>query len=112
MAWKEFQGGTPLCGHDAEGVTIVLDEDHVGGARITLVKGSGPIPFAINCGICGCFVHTAYASTRAEAEGRFRDMRDGLDAILASMATIDPAGADRRMPDVDRRITEIVDRFG
>ena len=42
-----------------EGV-IVRDEQHDGGARITLERDCRNIPFAVTCAIQGWFVHTQY----------------------------------------------------
>ena len=66
LTWYPFDGGSTVGTIGTESGRILCDEEHAAGARITLEQG-GNTPFGITCGIYGCFVHTAFASTETEA---------------------------------------------
>jgi hypothetical protein len=61
--WSRFvdeKGAPAVTG--SEGGTIVLDEEHGLGARITLEKDGAIAPFTITCGIYGWMAHTRFFS--------------------------------------------------
>ena len=51
----------------AEGGTVIIDTEHSAGARITLEKDCGNIPFAITLGIYGLMMHTQFESNYENA---------------------------------------------
>jgi hypothetical protein len=81
MNWKPYEDGRSIGETGSERGTIVRDEEHADGARITLEE-AGTAPFAITCGIYGVMVHTAFFSSRQEAENAFETMRNELDEIM------------------------------
>ena len=58
--WRPYAHGTTVGQRGTEGGVIVRDEQHDGGARITLERDCRNIPFAVTCAIQGWFVHTQY----------------------------------------------------
>lgn len=66
----------------SESGTIVLDEEHEEGARITLERDGRFAPWAITCGIYGTFLHTAFASTEAEGRSKYAAMKESLVSIM------------------------------
>lgn len=62
--WRPYAHGTTVGQRGTEKGVIVRDEQHDGGARITLERDCRNIPFAVTCAIQGWFVHTL--STLAE----------------------------------------------
>ncbi len=88
---------------------ILRDEEHPAGARITLERDAGRIPFAITCGIYGFFLHTCYRGTEDVAHRAYAAMQRELARILdLSAAEPPPAGE----PDpVLAAISEFVENF-
>jgi hypothetical protein len=60
--WKVFENGNTLGNQGSEGGTIISDFENVNGARITLEKDCGRIPFGITFGVYGIMFHTHYES--------------------------------------------------
>ena len=58
--WKAFENGNTLGNQGSEGGIIISDFEKVNGARITVEKECGNIPFAITFGIYGTMFHTHY----------------------------------------------------
>ena len=60
-----------------------LDEQHPGGARITLERAGPTARWSITCVIPGLFEHTAYADSEAEGRRKVSEMKRDLEGILA-----------------------------
>ena len=82
ITWLPFDGGSTIGNRGSEEGTIVRDEEHALGARITLERGGVTAPFGLTCGIYGCMVHTAWASSEAEAIGKYDAMKSRLSDLL------------------------------
>ena len=82
--WYSFDDGATLGTVGSESGTILRDEEHPAGARITLERDGRNAPFAITCGIYGGrFLHTVFRRSEAEALTNYDAMRTRL-AELAS----------------------------
>lgn len=81
MVWNPFDSGQTLGTIGSENGIIICDEEHSAGARITLERG-GYAPFAITCGIYGAMMHTAFASSEAEARTKYDQMKRRLGELL------------------------------
>jgi len=66
----------------SENGTIIRDDEHAMGARITLERDTPTAPFAITCGVYGWMVHTRFFATEAEALAQFKEMKNALESIL------------------------------
>lgn len=60
--WTEIKNVQTIGTKGSEGGTIIADFENSDGARITLEKECGNIPFAITLGIYGLMFHTHYES--------------------------------------------------
>jgi hypothetical protein len=109
--WHPFDGGGTIGTAGSENGTIVSDDEHDLGGRITLEIKTRSAPFAITCGIYGWMVHTRYFGTENDASRAFDDMKVELDAIIRSIPMNDDPEGDRKMGDVCDRISDFVDRF-
>jgi hypothetical protein len=78
MTWHAFGDGRSTGTKGSEGGTIVLDEEHPGGARITLEQGGHTAPWAITCGVYGLMVHTRFFADRSTAEAEYEAMKRPL----------------------------------
>lgn len=74
--WNKYQGGATVGEVGNENGTIILDEEHSDGARITLEQNCRVnIPCAITAGIYGIMVHTVFASNKEEAGKMYKEMK-------------------------------------
>jgi hypothetical protein len=58
FSWHSFENGGTLGQAGSEEGTILRDEEHPLGARISLERDCRVAPFAITCGIYGWMLHT------------------------------------------------------
>jgi len=77
--WYPFDDGATLGTIGSESGTILRDDEHAAGARITLERDGRTAPFAITCGIYGGrFLHTVFRGSEAEAGTNYDAMRTRL----------------------------------
>ena len=62
MIDRDFENGETIGTKGCESGTIIHDIENSNGARITLEKECGSIPFVITIGIYGLMFHTHYES--------------------------------------------------
>lgn len=79
--WYPFQVGATLGQKGSEEGTILCDEEHPLGARITLER-DGHTPFAITCGIYGWMAHTRFFGVEKEASSEYLLMKNALSELL------------------------------
>jgi hypothetical protein len=103
--WYPIDNGQTLGTVGSEKGTILRDDKNDRGARITLEKCGYP-PFAITCGIYGLMAHTAFASTREEAEKQFVSMKTGIEEILRMLVNLSDSDTEAR-----ERIYKAVGKF-
>ena len=81
--WRPFDDGRTIGLEGSEGGTVLLDEEHPAGARITLESNGAVAPFAITCGIYGDMMHTRFVAKDGEARRDYALMRAALGGMLA-----------------------------
>ena len=81
VTWYPFDEDSTIGTLGSEKGTIICDEEHPDGARITLER-DGFAPFAITCGIYGWMVHTRFFSNQPEAQQAYDEMKIELDKVL------------------------------
>ena len=112
MAWTRYvnENGVPdEIGTD--GGTIVADDEHEHGARITLEQGGIPAPFSITCGIYGWMVHTRMFSSLDEARPAYDAMKPGLSEIVDLIPLRADPAVEEKTAHVVAAITAFVGRF-
>ena len=111
-AWSSFvdESGAPAV-TGSEGGTIVLDEEHGLGARITLEKDGAIAPFAITCGIYGWMFHTRFFSSLDEATQAYEVMKPELVTILEAIPFSSDPEVKEKSARVSKAISDFVDRF-
>jgi len=110
--WSRFvdeKGAPAVTG--SEGGTIVLDEEHGLGARITLEKDGAIAPFTITCGIYGWMAHTRFFSNLDEATHAYEAMKPELVTILETIPYSSDPEAEKKSARVSEAISGFVDRF-
>jgi hypothetical protein len=102
--WLPFENGETLGQTGSEQGTIVRDEEHPLGARITLERDSRVAPFAITCGIYGWMMHTRFFGSADEAESQYDLMKNSIAALLeaAEQSAGDEGGRQILMAGVSR----------
>jgi hypothetical protein len=108
--WHPFKEGSTIGTPGSEAGTIVLDDEHAVGGRITLER-DGRTPFAITCGIYGWMMHTRFFSNEAEARLAFDAMKEALATIVRSIPSTNDPDCEAKIKGVPDRIRAFVDRF-
>ena len=83
MSWNPFDSGKTIDLTGGEGGRIIRDEEHTGGARITLEQQCKMAPFAITCGIYGWMVHASFYADQMAAEDDYDHQKTELARILS-----------------------------
>lgn len=109
-AWHAFEGGASIGQRGSEEGVFVEDQEHAGGARISLERDTRVAPFAITCGVYGWFFHTRYFSTEEEARREFEAMKVELELIMDLLSGPASQG-DQTESAVLQAISRFVDRF-
>lgn len=107
--WREYDEGFSIGTSGSDVGVIVRDEEHAGGARITLEEDGSFAPFSITCGIYGWMFHTRYFSDEAEANEEFERMKVDLDEILQTIP-VDEDDEDARAA-VSEQLSEFVEKY-
>ncbi len=111
MCWHPFENGESIGQRGSENGTIIRDDEHDDGARITLEHARDVAPYAITCGIYGWMFHTRFFGTEAEAQREFQNMQDGIVEILAPIPLTSDPQAETKSQMVTESISQFVKRF-
>jgi hypothetical protein len=109
--WYPFDGGRSVGTPGSEAGTILADDEHALGARITLERDGATAPFAITCGIYGWMMHTRLFGAEADARLAYDAMRQALGEIMLTIPLDGDPDRDAHMTDVMRRIGDFIERF-
>jgi hypothetical protein len=110
-SWYPFDGGRSVGTAGSEAGTVMLDDEHELGARLTLERDGAAAPFAITCGIYGWMMHTRFFATEADARLAYDAMKQALGEIMLTIPLDGDPDRDARMQDVTRSIGDFVERF-
>lgn len=109
--WETFENGTSLGQNGTEGGTILRDDEHPWGARITLESDASFAAFAITCGIYSWMMHTRFIKTRQQADADYDAIKTELARILDLVPLSDDPERDEKLTQVSDAISGFVDRF-
>jgi hypothetical protein len=107
--WYPFDGGQSIGQRGSEGGTILRDEEHLDGSRITLERG-GHTPFSITRGIYGWMVHTRFFADEPEAQSAFEEMKPELVNVLNIIPLADELD-NTKVEAVSDALTDFTERF-
>lgn len=111
MSWAPYENGATVGGQGSEEGTVLKDEEHELGARVTLEETPNrAYSHAITCGIYGWMVQTCFFGNLAEAKSAFDELKFAVEGVLALIpdATDPDREAFNRAVESTRRL---VDRF-
>jgi hypothetical protein len=111
MNWYLMDRGKTIGQVGSEDGLIIRDDEHSGGARITLERDSVHAPFAITCGIYGWMFHTRRLGKEEEALHEFDAMKIALARILEVIPYNDDPEHDEKMEIASRVIHNFVEQY-
>jgi hypothetical protein len=111
MSWYAFDSGKSIGQPGSESGSIIRDEEHGSGARITLERDARHAPFAITCGIYGWMVHTRFFGTEPKAQTEFESMRAELSRIISTIPSATDPDVDSKMPAISESLSGFVRKF-
>lgn len=109
--WRPFESGQTLGLRGNEGGSIMCDDEHVAGARITLERDCLSAPFAITLGIYGWAAHTRFFADEPTALNEFERMKPDIAGIIEQIPSIDDEDADQKAATVADAIAKFVERY-
>jgi 2-keto-4-pentenoate hydratase len=111
LNWQPFEAGQTLQRTGMEGGTILLDDEHPAGARITLEAECLRAPYAVTCGVYGWLVHTRFFTDDESAQFAVEEMKPVLEAIVLMLPDEDDPAPDVKMDAVSDAISAFSERF-
>jgi hypothetical protein len=90
--WRPTEGGSTLGLMGQQGGTIVRDEEHPTGLRLTLEEDPARSFHALTCGVAGWLVHHRYFSSGVEATAAWDEMRPALEELRGQLPASGPRG--------------------
>jgi hypothetical protein len=80
--WRHFDSGKSIGKSGSEGGIIISDLENNDGARITVEKDCGNIPFAVTVGIYGLMFHTHFDSSLEKANLFVRNSKFKINQVF------------------------------
>ena len=108
--WSPFEDGRTIGIKGVEGGTVIADEQHESGARITLEGQCLRAPFAITCVIYGWAYHTRFFADEATAKQAYNEMSIALEDILVLLPQTDLEGT-LDADEVEQAVDDFKERF-
>jgi hypothetical protein len=83
--WSAFDHGRSIGTLSIEGGTVLYDEEHESGARITLRRSNTYTSISLN--IYGWMDHTRFFTIDTDAQREYRAMRSAVDELMEVINT-------------------------
>lgn len=80
--WRPFDNTKSIGTKGSEGGIIINDFENIQGARITLEKDCGNIPFAVTLGIYGLMFHTHFGSNLESANSFIKNSKFKINKVF------------------------------
>lgn len=109
LAWSDFEDGKTIGTIGSESGTIIKDVENSNGARVTLEKVCGDIPFAITIGIYGLLFHTHYESDLTTAHEYIENTKFRINKIFDLYETPKDKQDEHWRSKHDRQIYELAE---
>ncbi len=109
LDWSDFEGGKTIGTKGSESGTIITDIENANGARVTLEKDCGNIPFAITIGIYGLMFHTHFESDLKIAEEYIIDSKFRINKIFDLYDVPEEKRSEFWQTKHDRQINELAE---
>jgi hypothetical protein len=109
--WHPYEEGRTVGQKGSEGGTIIRDDEHSYGARITLERDCLRVPYAITCGVYGLMMHTRFIADEPTAQHAYDQMQSALNTILALLPREDDPDFIEKYDSASDAMHEFVERF-
>src|SRR5688500_1636657 len=96
QVWHPFDSGKTVGFSGGEGGTILRDEEHADGARITLERDCLRAPYAITATVYGFGDHMRFIADEPTAIHEYEQMQPALEHILSLVPSEDDADYEAR----------------
>jgi hypothetical protein len=103
--WVKFDNGKSLETKGSEEGTIIKDESHSFGARITIEENTTIAPYSITIGVYGLLFHTVFCSSLDEVNSKFEFFKLVVEDIL-NLYEVDEKNRDQEWKDKHNSLTE------
>lgn len=111
MNWQPFEEGHTIGKTGNEGGLIIIDQEHIDGARVTLEQGCLRAPYAITCGVYGWMVHTRFFADDETAQHAVDEMKTALSEILSLIPIEGDVDEGEKMGAVSDALEAFTERF-
>ncbi len=109
--WQAYEAGNTLGLTGVQGGTIMRDDAHEDGARITLERGCLRAPYAIISSLYGMGDHTRFIADEPTANHAFDQMRAALTDILMRMPAEDADDYDAKFAAAEDAFAAFGERY-
>jgi len=109
--WRPVEEGRTLGLGGTEGGTIVRDEEHPAGLRLTLEEEPARSFYALTCGVSGWLVHSRFFGSEAEAHAAWDEMKPALLDLVAQLPASGARGLDAATREAGARLGAFLARF-
>lgn len=109
LDWSDFESGKTIGTKGSESGTIIKDIENSNGARVTLEKECGNIPFAITLGIYGLMFHTHYESNLKTAHEYVENTKFRINKIFDLYVTPEDKRDESWQSKHDKQINELAE---
>jgi len=111
MNWQSFEDGRTIGKTGNEGGVIVLDQEHIDGARLTLEQNCLRAPYAITCGVYGWMVHTRFFADDETAQHSVDEMKTALSEIMSLIPVEGDDDEGEKMNAISDALDAFTERF-
>jgi hypothetical protein len=111
QSWRLAEGGSTLGLAGAEGGTIVRDEEHPAGLRLTLEEDASRSFHALTCTVSGWLVHRRYFDSDAKAAAAWDEMQPALVELVMQLPAGGPKGMDPETRAAGAKLGAFLARF-
>ncbi|HEX8823964.1 MAG TPA: hypothetical protein VF794_28860 [Archangium sp.] len=111
QTWSAAEGGSTLGMGGAEGGTIVRDEQHPAGLRLTLEEDPARSFHALTCSVAGWLVHRRYFDDEAKAQAAWDEMKPALVELSTQLPASGAKGMDAATRAAGAKLGAFLARF-
>jgi hypothetical protein len=111
QGWKPAEGGSTLGLEGAEGGTIVRDEEHPAGLRLTLEEDASRSFHVLTCAVAGWLVHRRYFDSDVKAREAWEEMQPALVELVMQLPAEGAKGMDPATRAAGAKLGAFITRF-
>ncbi|PQJ79617.1 hypothetical protein [Polaribacter porphyrae] len=87
--WKIFDDANTINSLGSENGIIIIDEENIFGARITIERNTDIAPFSVTFSIYNLMFHTEYFNRLSEATSKVKIYKVRIEEILSHLKILD-----------------------